>query len=1006
MNKIGKRFVALAVVFASIMSFLPIQLGSNGKAANAITTQIQVSGTPVASGGNGINIVNGEYTTDDRYNDFSLVVDYKIVDDESNIPIGQTGVVAQEVIITNIDGIELNGATLQENNDKLKDMGISIGQGTDIITDKNNNKKIGRKITGLPFGVNIIKYRIKETTKFNKGKHDDTKTDPNAIINDLQPQIDNYFPSQTGSEEIVIQHANKFVQNKIQSMKFDSYLVKTMQDYNASTTPKDNKFPFLFSEDGVADSNSPLRYNFAISDAVMTLRYSMTSNSLSGSNAKIFKNGKDDTANIITNGNTISGYLTNLAASDLIVARMLDTSDNVVKSYAIQLKYNTIEANKDYSLREAGIKKLYFDADSSVEAYVDKQFQTSKENGVTTYRGKITIDKKAQMIGMLPILGAKTNIAYKLSNHYDNGLVENARIVGGQSATYVNFQAGSNSNQLWLEVYEGQDGNIKQGTTPLAIYKLDVNLIGSDSTVNLSVDDDVDHGNQNKSYLTQPGRIKIDDKIDFNASRRTYNLNFSETDTTKINDVIITLNTPNTQDDKTHERREYLKVWAGTSSQNDNVIEITDIIKGPEVSVNIVNYKKIIVQAYYDQTIYEKDENGKDKPPKITPYPLGEKYTFYIAKNPDTDGNNGNTKSSDASLSNISATNGTIKSTDGTSGFSSGKINYELTVPKIDTSSAITVTASNNKVKDITATIAETRDEYGLTSGTAFDFPLNSTGKTNVKIVITAEDGVTTKTYNVTISNDIRSTSALLKDVVTDNGNFTFDSDNNPNKIRVDQKINKLKVSPIAGDAKARVTVNGIQYAGSPITIDLKGSQKIDMEIKVTSEDGSNSKTYYFEIYRTDAPIDSNNDNSNEGDLFYDDIDDCWVDLSKYEEWGTVGGKTVYFNNKGRQVKNQWVNTKGVWYFLDSKGYKASGWRKETGGKTYYLDSNTGAIRTGWMNQNNKWYYLGLNGVMQKGWLNLNGHWYYFTPEGEMIVSQSMFIDDGVYRFGADGAMY
>lgn len=38
---------------------------------------------------------------------------------------------------------------------------------------------------------------------------------------------------------------------------------------------------------------------------------------------------------------------------------------------------------------------------------------------------------------------------------------------------------------------------------------------------------------------------------------------------------------------------------------------------------------------------------------------------------------------------------------------------------------------------------------------------------------------------------------------------------------------------------------------------------------------------------------------------------------------------------------------KGVQYYLDSKGYKSKGWRKEVGGKTYYLDPNTGALKTG-----------------------------------------------------------
>ena len=72
-------------------------------------------------------------------------------------------------------------------------------------------------------------------------------------------------------------------------------------------------------------------------------------------------------------------------------------------------------------------------------------------------------------------------------------------------------------------------------------------------------------------------------------------------------------------------------------------------------------------------------------------------------------------------------------------------------------------------------------------------------------------------------------------------------------KIRVDQAINKLKVTPVPEDSKSKVTVNGTKYSGSPITVDLKGSQKTDMDIEVISEDGRDSKTYTLEIYRTDS---------------------------------------------------------------------------------------------------------------------------------------------------------
>lgn len=1002
MKKTGKRFVALAIIFASIMSFLPIEFGSNGQAANAITTAIQVNASNEA-----VTITNGEYVTQEPNQTFTLSVESKkVYDNVNDIPMGQTAVTAQDIIIKSIDGIQLDVAqteadrerVLEDNNTKLADtIGSSISYGN-IEFNNWSPKRIGLTITGLPYGVNVIEYQIKETTVTSKAVTTTDSTGKTTTVGVPQAPKDTYYPSQQTNEKLIIQHANKFVQKKIDPMTFDSY-IGDINAYNEKST--DNTVPFLFSQVGEYDEACPLRYNFNVSDAVSTLEYIMKFDPTVpiDNNTIVYKNGnKDDTITI--NDKTISGYLKDLGLSDLIVVKLSNNGTNVSKSYAIQLKYNTINASQDYTLRNAGIKKLYYDADDSVQAYIGKNFDVTTENGTTVYKGNIYLDRRAQMISMVPELGAKSNIAYKLYNRYDNSNTESSRIVNGQSNPYVDFNKGT-KNQIVVEVYEGAAGNIKEGSSPLAKYILDVNFIGDSQTsaVNFVVGDDNGDGiADGYAYLTQPGRTSQEDKIEFQPSRRTYNLNF--VDNTNDN-VSINLTSPKTFTN-TLERREYLKVWAGTSTQSDNVTELTDLGKYPEVNVNISNYKKIIVQAYYDQITYNKQDPTKID--STTPYPLGEKYTFYIAKNPDTTEPTV-TKSTDASLTNIKVSNGALKATDGTSGFSTDKTSYTATVPKIDKSSAVTVTASSSKVKDITATIAETGDEYGLVSGEPFDFPLNATGATNIKIVVTAEDAATTKTYNLTINNDSRSASALLKNVITDNGDFTFDAEKDINKIRVDQAINKLKVSPVPVEANSRVTVNGTKFTGSPIIIDLKGSQKTDMTITVTSEDGSTSKTYDFEIYRTDAPIDDNKDD-NMGDTFYDEIDDCWVDLSKYEEWGTIGGKDIYFDKKGRQVKNRWITTKGVQYYLDSKGYKSKGWRKEVGGKTYYLDPNTGALKTGWLNQNNKWYYLGLNGVMQKGWLELNGHWYYFTPEGEMIANQSMYIEDGVYRFGSDGIMY
>ena len=230
-------------------------------------------------------------------------------------------------------------------------------------------------------------------------------------------------------------------------------------------------------------------------------------------------------------------------------------------------------------------------------------------------------------------------------------------------------------------------------------------------------------------------------------------------------------------------------------------------------------------------------------------------------------------------------------------------------------------------------------------------------------------------------------------------------------KVHVSQNTTSINVTPVPEDSNATVTVNGTEYTGSPITVDLKGAQETDIDIVVTSEDGTESKTYTLQVYRTDSTnwndSSDNSEDSTEDDQYYDKYNQCWVDTNKYEEWGTVSSKPVYFDKNNRQVKDAWVSTGQKLYYLDSSGYRSSGWKvDDADGKTYYLDPTTGEMRTGWINLNNSWYYLGLNGVMHKGWLALNGKWYYFTPNGQMVINQSMFIDDKVYNFGQDGAVY
>src|SRR5471030_1949295 len=98
MNKKGKRFVALLIVFMSIMSFLPIKLGLNGQAVKAFDS----SATDIEVGGDGNEAVDSSkkpiYSTVNESNYFTISVkDLRIQNDSLITDLNKATITGQEV---------------------------------------------------------------------------------------------------------------------------------------------------------------------------------------------------------------------------------------------------------------------------------------------------------------------------------------------------------------------------------------------------------------------------------------------------------------------------------------------------------------------------------------------------------------------------------------------------------------------------------------------------------------------------------------------------------------------------------------------------------------------------------------------------------------------------------------------------------------------------------------------------------------------------------------------
>lgn len=1032
MSKIKNRFIALLMVFTSIISFLPAGLGGQTAMAadstsEATTIRVNITGqssklpsrvdttTSEKIYSTTELVIKDDIGFDLTVKDVTTTVD-KLTEDATGDGTKKksvSGIVEQKVEI-----VSINGTPISDPNGVLAEIGVSVKE--IVGTDATGEKVVGKRILGLPFGINKIEYDVKIATQSVTYTPAEKDAQGNITKSSETKIGDKVYSQNTSNQKLTIEHATTFVTSQIKSLMFKSY-VGNPEDFGSNdeiSLTDNNEAPFLYLQTAEADKDMPLRYNFDLPDSTKMLKYIIGfSQSLNG--AKIYKNGVKDESTDITGNNTLVGSLSKMGDSALIVLKISSDSNTtdaslISKAYAIEIRYNPLNADKDYSLKNAGITKLDYNDDSSVKTYIGKKFTVSKNSaGFPVYEGDIYIDSRARMISIDPtLIRSKNTVAYVVTNRYadSSGVTRTKQSILKNGQQFIEFGTSTTKNEIQVDVYEGSNGSISNSSKILARYLLTVNPVaGSQFAMDLGFT------SSENTYLTQPG-VKTN-VIDFTSSRRTYDLCFGDLASDLAGQPVgdpVTVSFTGTRSDK----NEYIRVFFASDVDSNNLKEAqasidnapVDKVREKSINVSVGTAKKMVVQAYYDE-FTTKTVDGVETTILKASYPVGDKYVFYLPNNFDkSDTSNPGETSNNASLSSVKIKGYTLKDSDGNEGFSSDKFDYSTTVAKEDTNEKITVIAEDDNVKSIVATINNAEESYDLVSGQTSELPLNSSGTTTIKIVVTAQDGTTTKTYTIVVSNNKKGSNVNLKNVILNVGDYTFDSKEDTTKVRVDQNVNNIKVTPLPEDPKAKVTVEGQEFLESPISVSLKGAQKTEISIKVESEDGTESKTYTLDVYRvntSDWEDDSDDDDSSEDDQFYDEYNECWIDLTKYEEWGTVNGKPAYFDKKSRQVKDAWISTGGKYYYLNNLGYRASGWKVDSAdGKTYYLDPTTGEMRKGWMNLNNSWYYLGLNGVMYKGWLYLNGKWYYFTPNGQMVVNQSMYVEGKVYKFGQDGAIY
>jgi hypothetical protein len=198
-----------------------------------------------------------------------------------------------------------------------------------------------------------------------------------------------------------------------------------------------------------------------------------------------------------------------------------------------------------------------------------------------------------------------------------------------------------------------------------------------------------------------------------------------------------------------------------------------------------------------------------------------------------------------ATLSALALSAGTLNPT-----FVSETTSYTASVANSD--SSITVTPTSTQAN---ATI--TVNGTSVTSGSASGAISLSVGSNVITVVVTAQDGVTTSTYTVTVSragSNVATLSALALSAGTLNP--TFVSETTSYTASVANSDSSITVTPTSTQANATITVNGTSVtsgsASGAISLSV-GSNVIT--VVVTAQDGVTTSTYTVSVTRAEMTI-------------------------------------------------------------------------------------------------------------------------------------------------------
>ncbi len=203
--------------------------------------------------------------------------------------------------------------------------------------------------------------------------------------------------------------------------------------------------------------------------------------------------------------------------------------------------------------------------------------------------------------------------------------------------------------------------------------------------------------------------------------------------------------------------------------------------------------------------------------------------------------------SNDASLSALQLSAGTLQRA-----FTPGYTTYTANVSNVTSAISITPTAT-------TTNALITVNGSPATSGAVFGPVALNLGSNTITVKVTAQDGITTKTYTVTVTRAL-SANDNLGTLGSSVAGLTpaFAAATTDYSLNVGASTSSMTIKPVTSQANATMTINGTPATSGvtfgPIALAV-GSNTI--AVKVTAQDGITSKTYTVTVTRASAGADS-----------------------------------------------------------------------------------------------------------------------------------------------------